>query len=113
MGVIYNYRYSASQNVTFISTGTYNNVPSVGDHVYLHPFDWEASNTVINGALLYKLDGTTDSTVEMRRDFKQSLGYFTSAVPVSINARKLTSSGTHLDNVIVDAIQGKTVKIRN
>jgi hypothetical protein len=49
----------------------------------------------------------------MRRDFEQSLGYFTSAVPVSIKARKLSSSGTSRDNIIVDAIQGKTVKIRN
>ena len=112
MGLIYNYRYDASSNYTYVTTGLYTNAPSNGDTIYLHPFDWESQGTSLEGRI-YMLDGTTDSTVAMRRDFTQSLGYFTSSVGVSVKARKVSSSGTSTDNIQIDAIQGKTVKIRN
>lgn len=112
LGLIYDYRYDASTNLTYVTTGLYTNAPTNGDIIYLHPFDWESQGTTIEGRL-YMLDGTTDSTFSIRRDFTQSLGYFTSAVGVSVKARKLSSSGTSLDNIHMDAIQGKTVKIRN
>ena len=112
MGLIYNYRYDVSTNRTIVTTGLYTNSPSVGDTVYLHPFDWEAQGTTVEGNS-YKLDGTTDNTMEMRRDFTQNLGYFTSSISVSVKAKKITASGTHVDNIHIDTIQGKTVKIRN
>ena len=112
MGLIYTYRYDASSNYTYVTTGLYTNAPSNGDTIYLHPFDWESQGTSIEGNI-YKLDGTTDSTMAMRRDFTQCLGYFTSIVGVSVKAKKNNSSGTHIDNIHIDAIQGKTVKIRN
>lgn len=112
MGLIYNYRYDVSTNRTIVTTGLYTNSPSVGDTIYLHPFDWEAQGTTVEGNS-YKLDGTTDNTMEMRRDFTQNLGYFTSSIGVSVKAKKITASGTHIDNIVIDAIQGKTVKIRN
>ena len=112
MGLIYNYRYDVSTNRTIVTTGLYTNSPSVGDTIYLHPFDWEAQGTTVEGNS-YKLDGTTDNTMEMRRDFTQNLGYFTSSISVSVKAKKITASGTHVDNIHIDTIQGKTVKIRN
>ncbi len=112
MGLIYNYRYDASSNYTYVTTGLYTNAPSNGDTIYLHPFDWEAQGTTIDGNV-YKIDGTTDFTMAMRRDFTQNLGYFSSSVGVSVKAKKNTSSGTHTDNIHIDAIQGKTVKISN
>ena len=112
MGLIYNYRYDVSTNRTIVTTGLYTNSPSVGDTIYLHPFDWEAQGTTVEGNS-YKLDGTTDFTMEMRRDFTQNLGYFTSSISVSVKAKKINASGTHIDNIVIDAIQGKTVKIRN
>ena len=112
MGLIYNYRYDASSNYTYVTTSLYTNAPSNGDTIYLHPFDWESQGTTIDGNV-YKIDGTTDFTMAMRRDFTQNLGYFSSSVGVSVKAKKNTSSGTHTDNIHIDAIQGKTVKIRN
>jgi len=109
MGLIYNYRYDVSTDRTIVTTGLYTNAPSVGDTIYLHPFDWESQGTSIDGSS-YKIDGTTDSTFEIRRDFTQFLGYFASSVGVSIKAREISATA---DNILVDTIQGKTVKIRN
>jgi hypothetical protein len=108
MGGMFKYRYSPFSDKTIISTSTFMNPPSVGDTIYLHPFDWEAENTAIDGQV-FTMDGTTDSTLTVRRDFKQSLGYFTSSVNVNVKAREVSTA----DNIAIDAMRGSIVQIGN
>ena len=108
MGGMFKYRYSPFSDKTIISTSTFMNPPSVGDTIYLHPFDWEAENTAIDGQV-FTMDGTTDSTLTVRRDFKQSLGYFTSSVNVNVKAREVSTA----DNIAIDAMRGSIIQIGN
>ena len=108
LGGIYKYYYSGLNNRTIIQMNTQSSPPSVGDTVYMHPFDWESSGTQVISPV-YQIDGTTDSTVLTRRDFHEHLGYFSSSVFIGLQAKE-TGTG---NNVIINELRGKLTRVGN
>ena len=96
----YKWVYNPYQNSTTVWVSLYTNAPSSGDTIYLHPFDWESSGTVINGETL-TLDGSSDTNVNNRRDFKIYLGRFDSRVSYKFLARENSST----DVVTLDTLR--------
>ena len=101
----YKWSYNAYSNRTTVWVSLYTNAPSNGDTIYLHPFDWESSGTVINGELL-RLDGSSDTAVDNRRDFKIYLGRFDSRVGYRFLARENSST----DVVSLDTLRMSTTE---
>lgn len=87
----YKWVYNPYQNATTVWVSLYTNAPSNGDTIYLHPFDWESSGTVINGETL-TLDSSSGSSVNNRRDFKIYLGRFDSRVSYKFLAKENSST---------------------
>lgn len=108
LGVLYKYYYSGLNNRTIIQMNSQASPPSVGDTVYMHPFDWESSGTQVVGPV-YQIDGTTDSTVLTRRDFHEHLGYFSSSVSIGLQAKE-TGTG---NNVAINEMRGKLTRVGN
>ena len=78
------------------------NKPTTGDTVYLHPFDWETSGTVLNGDTYpieaYNALGTTN-----QNQFHQIyLGYYKDNKNFQIKAREVTTQ----ENIQISRISG-------
>ncbi len=101
----YKWHYNPYANVTTVWVSLYTNAPATGDTIYLHPFDWESSGTVINGETL-TLDGSSDIGVNNRRDFKIYLGRFDSRVGYQFKARENSST----DVVTLDTLRMSTTE---
>ena len=95
--------YDSVSNKTIMTTYNYqSNLPSDGDTLYLHPFDWESSGTQLTGDF-YPVDAYNASgTVNIRRDHKLYLGYHKNAPQLSVYARETTSS----ENIAITALGG-------
>ena len=95
--------YDSVSNKTIMTTYNYqSNLPSNGDTLYLHPFDWESSGTQLTGDF-YPVDAYNASgTVNIRRDHKLYLGYHKNAPQLSVYARETTSS----ENIAITALGG-------
>ena len=105
MGYPYKWVYSSNANRTTVWVSLYGNPPSNGDTIYLHPFDWESSGTLINGEQLL-LDNSSSSGVSARRDFKLYLGRFYQRTGYRFQAKKVSSS----DVVTLDTIRMTTTE---
>lgn len=101
----YKWVYNPYANSTKVWVSLYTNAPANGDTIYLHPFDWESSGTVINGETL-RLDGSSDTGVDNRRDFKIYLGRFDSRVSYKFLAKENTST----DVVTLDTLRMSTTE---
>jgi len=101
----YKWYYNPYANLTTVWVSLYTNAPSNGDTIYLHPFDWESSGTVINGETL-TLDGSSDTSVNNRRDFKIYLGRFNQRVSYKFLARENSST----DTVSLDTLRMSTTE---
>lgn len=78
------------------------NVPTVGDTVYLHPFDWETSGTEINGDE-YPIEAYNASGVVHQNQFHQIyLGYYKPERTFKIKAKESTSS----ENIQINRVAG-------
>ena len=96
----YKWVYNPYANTTTVWVSLYINAPATGDTIYLHPFDWESTGTVINGETL-RLDGSSDTAVDNRRDFKIYLGRFDSRVGYKFLAKENAST----DVVTLDTLR--------
>ena len=105
MGVPYKWSYNPNFNLTYIEVSSFGNPPSNGDTIYLHPFDWESSNTVINGETL-SIDNSSGSGVNIRRDFKIYLGRFQQRAGYNFQAKENLSS----DIVALDTLRMTTTE---
>ncbi len=105
MSTPYMWYYNPYSNTTTVWVSLYTNAPSTGDTIYLHPFDWESSGTVINGETL-TLDGSSDTGVNNRRDFKIYLGRFDSRVSYKFKAKENSST----DVVTLDTLRMSTTE---
>lgn len=101
----YKWVYNPYANTTTVWVNLYTNAPATGDTIYLHPFDWESSGTVINGETL-TLDGSSDTGVNNRRDFKIYLGRFDTRVAYKFLARENSST----DVVTLDTLRMSTTE---
>ena len=101
----YKWYYNPYSNATTVWVSLYTNSPANGDTIYLHPFDWESSGTVINGETL-TLDGSSDTNVNSRRDFNIYLGRFDSRVSYKFLARENSST----DVVTLDTLRMSTTE---
>lgn len=95
--------YDSVSNKTIMTTYNYQtNLPSNGDTLYLHPFDWESSGTQLTGDF-YPADAYNASgNVNIRRDHKLYLGYHKTAPQLSVYAKETTSS----ENIAITAVGG-------
>ena len=95
--------YNPITDKTVITTYAYqSNLPSNGDTLYLHPFDWESTGTYIIGDF-YPIDAYNASgTVNIRRDHKIYLGYFKNTPVLEIFAKESTSS----ENIAINSVGG-------
>ena len=95
--------YNGVTNKTTIVVYAYqSNLPSDGDTLYLHPFDWESTGTFIIGDY-YPADAYNASgTVNIRRDYKIYLGYFKNVPVLDVYAKETTSS----ENISINSVGG-------
>jgi hypothetical protein len=95
--------YDSVSNKTIMTTYNYqSNLPSNGDTLYLHPFDWESTGTYIIGDF-YPADAyNANGTVNIRRDYKFYLGYFKSAPVLEVYAKESTSA----ENIGINSVGG-------
>lgn len=78
------------------------NKPTTGDTVYLHPFDWETSGTVLNGDT-YPIEAYNASGTTNQNQFHQIyLGYYKDDKSFQIKAREVTTS----ENIQLSRISG-------
>lgn len=99
----HSWTYNAVTNKTTIVTYAYqSNLPSDGDTLYLHPFDWESTGTFIIGDY-YPADAYNASgTVNIRRDYKIYLGYFKNQPVLDAYARETTGA----ENIAINSVGG-------
>jgi len=95
--------YDIITDKTVITTyGYQSNLPSDGDTLYLHPFDWESTGTYIIGDF-YPADAYNASgTVNIRRDYKIYLGYFKNRPVLEVFAKETTS----VENIAINSVGG-------
>ena len=86
---------------TIIQAGTYGaTVPSVGDALYVHPFDWESSGTELIGLTLQHTLTPSSSTVSRNVNLHFYLGAYSPSTTVKIKAYE--GSG---DNVYITRLR--------
>ena len=95
--------YNPDNNTTTVDCYAYqSNKPTTGDTVYLHPFDWETSGTVLNGDT-YPIEAYNASGTTNQNQFHQIyLGYYKDDKPFQIKAREVTTS----ENIQLSRISG-------
>ena len=85
--------YDPTTDRTTVNFNPYqNNTPSLGDTVYLHPFDWETSGTEINGETYPMEAYNAHSTVTQNHFHQIYLGYYKPERTFKIKAREITNS---------------------
>ena len=99
-------------NTTYITMYAYQaNKPVQGDTVYLHPFDWESSNTEILGTE-YQFDSVVYNASLMFRQYQNVyLGYFKSNIDVQVKAKEVVQAqGEDGTTISVRSIEGKVTQ---
>jgi hypothetical protein len=107
------YYYDATNDRTYMGVHLYQSNPFATDSdVWLHPFDWETSGTVLNG-LVTSLDAAVyDGTVDSVQTKKHYLGYFKSNVNLEIKAQE-PSTNTDGNNVAIRAVEGAINQVQD
>lgn len=107
------YYYDATNDRTYMGVHLYqtNNFSS-GSGMYVHPFDWETSGTVLNG-IVTPLDAAVyDGTVDSVHTKKHYLGYFKSDVELEIKAQE-PSANTDGNNVAIKSVAGAINQVQD
>ena len=105
--------YNVSENRTYIYAYLYqSNNFDTNETLYLHPFDWESSGTVIQSPV-YDLDRTVyDGSVRSTHTKEHYLGYFKSSIDVALIGAE-PSTNTDGNNVSINKISGSIVQIED
>ena len=105
--------YNVSENRTYIYAYLYQSNNFVANEtLYLHPFDWESSGTVIQSST-YDLDRAVyDGTVRSTHTKEHYLGYFKSSIDVGLSGAE-PSNNTDGNNVSINKISGSIVQIED
>ena len=103
LDINHSWYYDVLSNKTIMTTYNYqSSLPSNGDTLYLHPFDWESSGVQLTGDF-YPADAYNASgTVNIRRDYKFYLGYHKNAPSLRVYAKETTGS----ENIAITAVGG-------
>ena len=95
--------YDAVSNKTIMTTYNYqSNLPSDGDTLYVHPFDWESTGTQLTGDFYPAEAYNASGTVNIRRDYKFYLGYFKNRPVLDVYAKESTSA----ENIVINSVGG-------
>ena len=105
--------YNVSENRTYIYAYLYqSNNFNANETLYLHPFDWESSGTVIQSSA-YDLDRAVyDGAVRSTHTKEHYLGYFKSSIDVALSGAE-PSNNTDGNNVAINKISGSIVQIED
>jgi hypothetical protein len=107
------YYYDATNDRTYMGVHLYqSNNFNTGSAIYVHPFDWETSGTVLNG-IVTPLDAAVyDGTVDSVHTKKHYLGYFKSDVELEIKAQE-PSANTDGNNVAIKSVAGAINQVQD
>ncbi|MDB4416993.1 hypothetical protein N9232_00450 [Akkermansiaceae bacterium] len=93
--------YNPTTNKTTINAGTFGiTPPSVGDSIYVHPFDWESAGTEIYG-VIKQLDADNEATMSYEIYNKVYFGNIDRVATCRIKLYEATSS----DSVVVQRLR--------
>ncbi len=95
--------YDSVSNKTIMTAYNYqSNLPSDGDTLYVHPFDWESTGTQLTGDLYPAEAYNANGTVNIRRDYKFYLGYFKNRPVLDVYAKESSSA----ENIVITSVGG-------
>ena len=107
------YYYDATNDRTYMGVHLYQaNNFTTGDTIYLHPFDWESTGTVLNGKVTPLDAAVYDGMVESVHTKKHYLGYFKSNVNIEVRAQE-PSSNTDGNIVAVKKLEGALNQVQD
>ena len=107
------YYYDAANDRTYMGVHLYQtNNFNLGSAIYVHPFDWEASGTALNGNVTPLDAAVYDGTVESVHTKKHYLGYFKSNVNLEIYAQE-PSANTDGNNVAIRVVEGAISQVQD
>jgi len=107
------YYYDATNDRTYMGVHLYQtNNFSTNTAIFVHPFDWETSGTVMNG-IVTPLDAAVyDGLVDSVHTKKHYLGYFKSDVNLEIRAQE-PSANTDGNNVAIRVVEGNINQVQD
>jgi len=107
------YYYDATNDRTYMGVHLYqSNLFATDSDVWLHPFDWETSGTVLNGRVTPLDAAVYDGIVDSVQTKKHYLGYFKSNVNLEIKAQE-PSTNTDGNNVAIKAVEGAINQVQD
>jgi hypothetical protein len=96
------WEYNPATNITSVYYYPYQTGFSVGDTVYLHPFDWETTGTEINGDE-YPFEAYNENGTATQNHFHQIyLGYYKPERTFKIKAKEISTS----ENIQITRVAG-------
>ena len=107
------YYYDATNDRTYMGVHLYQtNNFNTDSNIYVHPFDWETSGTVLNGTVTPLDAAVYDGTVDSVHTKKHYLGYFKSDVELEIRAQE-PSANTDGNNVTIKIVEGAINQVQD
>jgi len=107
------YYYDATNDRTYMGVHLYQtNNFNTDSGIYVHPFDWETSGTVLNGTVTPLDAAVYDGTVDSVHTKKHYLGYFKSDVELEIRAQE-PSANTDGNNVTIKIVEGAINQVQD